>query len=107
MCPHCGTAASEDGWSRSLRRYQCSDGLGVVLAKQYRCKNMGCSGLARPVAEGGKARKTSSFLATSPAVLRQLPLHIRNEFPVVLTRGTGLSRALADRLIHLVVSGAA
>lgn len=109
-CPHCRKTefVSHDGWATSLRRYMSMEGLCLLLQQNYRCSNIATEGVPNSGCPGIKpGGKSCTFLAGDPRVLSQLPEYIANEFPCVLTKGTGLSRQYLERLALDVVSGEA
>ena len=97
-CPCCKSDEHvvEGSFSPALRKFVDVQGMGLILTQQYTCTNPACA------AEG---KRTKHFLATDDDVISQLPLYVRNEFPVILTKGSGVGSVYAECVARDQVNG--
>lgn len=71
--------------------------MGVLYTQKYKCANRECL---------KDSAATKTFLSTDPDVLGQLPMFVRNQFPLLLTKGSACTRTYAECVTRDQVNGA-
>jgi hypothetical protein len=97
-CPECQSCkfVTSRGMADHARRVINRDDVCYVIHWRYQCSN----------ASGHKSKKILSFSSIDTEVLKQLPAHIRELFPIYFTHRSAIFLSVVESMLNDLANGA-